>query len=327
MNTNRAPARPSLRRRIVLATAVVTSLGMAALVIALGLVLARVVGESIDGALQNRAEAVIATLNRSDGSFTMPETSDALEDFVWIYDQDGRSVAGTVPEPLAGALAELRTASEPTTVEQSGLRLRAVPIVFDDETEQSGVVVVGEALEPYRATEATALLLSAALGVLVVVGVSILAAWVVGRALRPVTVMADRAAAWSEEDLSRRFNLGEPRDEITQLGAVLDNLLERVSRTIVAEQRLTSELAHELRTPLTVIRAEAELAASDPDVAAPERARFERIIESADSLTAAIDTLLAVARGRVSADERAGVDGDLRSRDRDREQPRARDIG
>jgi signal transduction histidine kinase len=85
---------------------------------------------------------------------------------------------------------------------------------------------------------------------------------------------------------------------------VLDNLLERVSQAIVAEQRLTSELAHELRTPLTVIRAEAELGTGDPG----SRARFLRIIQSVDLLTGAIDTLLALARGQVGQDARAVVD-------------------
>jgi two-component system, OmpR family, sensor kinase len=307
MNARAPRAFTSLRRRIVLATAVVTSLGMAALLVLVGVVLGRVVSDSIDSVLRDRADAVIATLGREGDSLTAPEAEDALEELVWVYDGAGRSVAGSAPPPLAERLAELRTADEVTTVDEGGWRLRAVPIVLDDETAASGVVVVGTALGPYRTTQALALLLTAGLGVFVIAGVCGLAAWVVGRALRPVTVMADRAAAWSEEDLTKRFDLGPPRDELTQLAHVLDGLLDRVQRTVLAEQRLTAELAHELRSPLTVIRAEAELAQSAPDVPAPQQERLARIILSVDSMSEVISTLLSIARGGARREETSPV--------------------
>jgi signal transduction histidine kinase len=129
-----------------------------------------------------------------------------------------------------------------------------------------------------------------------------MSAWTVTRALRPVTSMARSAAAWSEHDLDRRFDLGPPHDEITELGTVLDALLGRVARALVAEQRLTSELAHELRTPLTVVRAEAELALRAPALPAGEADRLRRIIASTDHLATVIESLLSAARGASSAE-------------------------
>ncbi|TDW30192.1 ATP-binding protein [Cryobacterium psychrophilum] len=166
------------------------------------------------------------------------------------------------------------------------------PPVLEGEPAQAGVVIAGVSLTPYRATQDRTLLagLGLGLGVLVVAGVSALTAWVVRRALRPVAVMAQKASEWSEHDLSHRFDLGEPRDELTQLGQVFDALLARVSRAILAEQRLSAELAHELRTPLTVVRAESELATLDPHLPREQRARFERIIESADQVLTAATT-------------------------------------
>lgn len=72
--------------------------------------------------------------------------------------------------------------------------------------------------------------------------------------------MAERAADWSEHDLSHRFGLGPPTNELAALGETLDHLLDRVAMAIRSEQRLTSELAHELRTPLTAIQGSADLA-------------------------------------------------------------------
>jgi two-component system, OmpR family, sensor kinase len=86
-------------------------------------------------------------------------------------------------------------------------------------------------------------------------------AWRVShRALKPVRDMAERAEDWSAHDLARRFDLGPPVNELSQLGQTLDHLLDRVAHAIRAEQRFSSELAHEIRTPLAAIRGSAELA-------------------------------------------------------------------
>ena len=65
--------------------------------------------------------------------------------------------------------------------------------------------------------------------------------------------MTEDAAGWSEHDVDRRFDQGEPYDELTRLAATLDALLERLAASLRHEQRLTAELSHELRTPLARI--------------------------------------------------------------------------
>jgi signal transduction histidine kinase len=125
--------------------------------------------------------------------------------------------------------------------------------------------------------------------------------------------MAASADAWSQDRLDQRFGLGAPRDEITALGAVLDSLLERVSAVIRAEQRLTAELAHELRTPLTVIKGEADLGRMARGVPQREQGRFARIASAATDMSAAMTTLLDVARGSTGSDARTPVLPTVRS--------------
>ena len=80
------------------------------------------------------------------------------------------------------------------------------------------------------------------------------------------------------------------------LGNTLDQLLDRVASAILAEQRLTAELAHELRTPLTNIQGSAGLAlmrgVKDPE----DREDFEEVAHAARDMSAVIRTLLDVAR-------------------------------
>ncbi|WP_425956937.1 sensor histidine kinase [Xylanimonas sp. McL0601] len=159
------------------------------------------------------------------------------------------------------------------------------------------------AIAVYERSERLALIATVVLGILVVALVGWLAWRVVRRALAPVRQMAERAADWSERDLSHRFALGPPVTELAALGATLDHLLDRVARAILTEQRLTSALAHELRTPLTAIAATAELAQLRPDGDPAVRDDLAVIGEAAARMSTVITTLLEVAR---SPQARAG---------------------
>ena len=123
-------------------------------------------------------------------------------------------------------------------------------------------------MSPFQSSAQTALIGSLVLGVLTVLGIAAASAWVTRRALAPVARMTAAAADWTEHDLSRRFFAGDPHDELTELAATFDRLLDRLSQSLRCEQRFTAEISHELRTPLAKILAEAELAACQEAVEA-----------------------------------------------------------
>jgi two-component system, OmpR family, sensor kinase len=154
----------------------------------------------------------------------------------------------------------------------------------------------GQAMSAYDRSERYALVATCLLGVAVVALVGWIAWSLTRRALAPVQQMAERATDWSEHDLGHRFDLGPPVSELAALGATLDRLLDRVAQAILAEQRLTSELAHELRTPLTAIAASAEIALLRPGGDPAVRDDLAEISDAADRMTRVITTLLEVAR-------------------------------
>lgn len=122
-------------------------------------------------------------------------------------------------------------------------------------------------------------------------------AWRVShRALKPVRDMAERAEDWSAQNLARRFDLGPPVNELSQLGQTLDHLLDRVAHAIRTEQRVSAELAHEIRTPLAVIRGSAELARlRKPDDPAL-RTDLAEIADGAGRLAEVVTALLELAQ-------------------------------
>ncbi len=255
----------------------------------------------IDRVLAERADAVIAVVDAN----SQPETNElnvpagALEPGVRVYDENGDLVAGTIEKDARDAADDLATVSASTTVDASEeLRLLAEP--FTTPNGQHGVVVVSQETTPYERAEMYALIATVVIGVLVVGLAAVIARRVTSQALAPVTQMAERAADWSEHDLSHRFDLGPADDELAQLGETLDRLLDRVALAIRSEQRLTSELAHELRTPLTAIQGSADLALMRGVDDAATRADLVEISRAARSMAEVITTLVDVARDPAS---------------------------
>nr|WP_272917787.1 HAMP domain-containing sensor histidine kinase [Nocardioides flavescens] len=213
-----------------------------------------------------------------------------------VFAADGTPVAGSVEPELRAAAADLSTVTR--AQQRSGpsdeVQLLATP--FATASGERGVLVVSQDSAPYERSEFYALLATVALGLIVVVGAAVVSLRVTRQALAPVRQMAERAADWSEHDLSHRFALGPPDNELAALGETLDHLLDRVASAIRSEQRLTAELAHELRTPLTSVRGSAELALlrgiDDPEL----RADVEQIHVSSREMSEVVSTLLDLAR-------------------------------
>jgi signal transduction histidine kinase len=110
--------------------------------------------------------------------------------------------------------------------------------------------------------------------------------------------MTRQASEWSEQDLDRRFALGPAKDEITQLGNTLDDLLDRLAASLRHEQRLSAEISHELRTPVANISAEAQYALRHGQQSPEDRIVLEHILASARQLGRTLDTLMAAARAQ-----------------------------
>ena len=84
--------------------------------------------------------------------------------------------------------------------------------------------------------------------------------FVAGRALAPLTVMAERARRLSARSLSERLPVSNAHDEFGQLAVVFNETLNRLENSFAELRRFTADASHELRTPLTAIRTVGEVA-------------------------------------------------------------------
>ncbi|MGI8427744.1 MAG: sensor histidine kinase [Solirubrobacteraceae bacterium] len=176
-------------------------------------------------------------------------------------------------------------------------RLYALPVA--QAGRRLGAVVAGVSLLPYEQTARTALVASAVLALAVLIAVGLAARWLISKALRPVARMTREAATWSDRDLERRFALGEPHDELTQLAFTLDGLLDRLAASLRHEQRLSAELSHELRTPLANIAAQAQFALRYTSQREDGEGALRQILQSTSRMSRTLDTLIAAARAQL----------------------------
>jgi heavy metal sensor kinase len=117
-----------------------------------------------------------------------------------------------------------------------------------------------------------------------------------GRALAPVSAMAEKSREITADALSERLPVGNPDDELGRMATVFNQTLGRLEASFDRLRNFTANVSHELRTPLTAIRSVGEVAlrrTHDPDAL---RDVIGSMLEEVDRLTRLIDCMLALAR-------------------------------
>jgi signal transduction histidine kinase len=284
-----------IRSRLLLLVVVALTAVLAGVVLVFNVVLDRSLSRNADERARARAVAALAQTRGVNGHLTVtqgPETA-GPDTYAWVFAADRLLEAPPAGETLNAAARALR-GTGPRFKDVSGTRLYATPIV--DGGKQLGTVVSAVSLEPYEDSRRTALIASLALAGTVLLAVAIAARMVLAASLRPVARMTALAEEWSDRDLGRRFGLGEPYDELTQLASTLDGLLDRLEASLLHEQRFSAEMSHELRTPLARLLTSAELALRRERTPAEYRAALADVHRAASALTRTIDALVAAAR-------------------------------
>ncbi|GAA4618804.1 hypothetical protein GCM10023195_84770 [Actinoallomurus liliacearum] len=169
------------------------------------------------------------------------------------------------------------------------------------------------------------LLTGSAVALVVLVPVALALGWfVAGRFLHPLRAITATAGIISAGDLHRRLDLGEPTDELTELGRTLDDLFARLQASFDAQRHFVANASHELRTPLAGLRTLLEVALADPDADADTlRSVCQEALALSGHQERLVSALLVLAtseRGisrRVTLDLAQAVEGVLASR-RDR---------
>lgn len=188
-----------------------------------------------------------------------------------LLEEAGRSSSGTRETP-AGEMRWARTVVE----------------VADGE---DAILLVTAFTEPAMAEvdRTVRMLVMASVIALVFAGV---VSWIVaGRLLRPVRLVHEAADEITEQDLTRRIDVGD--DDVSGLASTFNRMLDRLEEAFRAEQRFVDDAGHELRTPITVIRGHLELMDDDP---ASREVTMRVVTQELDRMSRIVTDLLALAK-------------------------------
>ncbi len=88
--------------------------------------------------------------------------------------------------------------------------------------------------------------------------------WLAERALRPIERITDTTNRINAASLDTRLDWAGPRDEVAELAATVDAMLQRIDDGVAAQRQFAAMASHELLTPLASIELESDLAIADP---------------------------------------------------------------
>ncbi len=160
-----------------------------------------------------------------------------------------------------------------------------------------GTMVVTSDLSQLHADGNRTLVLIAGEALVALVGAVAGAYLLLRRLLRNVGRITTTAASIEEGDLDRRLGDQGTDDEVGQLAATFDSMLDRLQAAMVVQRRLLSDVSHQLRTPMTVARGHLEVLARQPSASVDEvRETVDVVIEELDHMGALVERLLLLGR-------------------------------
>ena len=293
-------SRMGVRDRLLLVVLATVAVALVVMTVVFNLALSTGLTSDADRRLYAMASDQSHNLVRlPNGQVSLPRPTGDIQELgsqIWVFALGYVVSAPTVDPAIAEAAKALDGEPVARFVDVPNHEVRLYGLPLYDQGERIGTIVAGLSMTPYTRTQNLTLLASVAFTAVLLIIVAFAGRWVLNAAFRPVMKMTAEAEAWSTEDLDRRFEMGNPHDEVTQLAHTLDAMLDRLSASLRREQRFSAEVSHQLRTPVAKIKTEAELALRREREPAYYQAALGSVLHSADQMTRTVETLLAAAQ-------------------------------
>jgi heavy metal sensor kinase len=135
--------------------------------------------------------------------------------------------------------------------------------------------------------------------------------WIISRALDPVDRITSQARFISIANLSSRLAVPPSRDELQRLSMTLNEMLDRIEKSVCQITQFTTDASHELRAPLTLIHMAAEFSLRRERGHEELVEAMRKILREEERMTALVNDLLLLARGDSGIHDLRGDDIDL----------------
>lgn len=165
------------------------------------------------------------------------------------------------------------------------------------EYENVSYVLIAAAYDEYGFNKLAALrgnmLMIFLIGIIVVYSFGIIIA---KKAFDPVKQMAEQAKKITAYNLDIRLQPKTSKDELADLSATFNAMLDRLEQSFAAQKDFVSNIAHEIRTPLTAIIGEMELLLDHPKTDKATKKAVVSALEDAKRLSKIANSLMDLAK-------------------------------
>jgi signal transduction histidine kinase len=307
----KTPSGPfSLTRRII-ASVIICQLVLTAALATVALLYARrELASGFDAALSGWAANTLAAVRYTDSdipnllfdpSLIPPSSSARHPDLFEIRKSDGELLARSGgPFPVEVEQASTFKNFELKGVPYRAIVLRQVPVLDREEniTIPQRVTVIYAASRGGLNEQLEGLAASiVGVGVVLLVILSVVAAWAVRRGLEPLRELATQAGTISV----RNWGFRPPAEasmakELAPLTGAIETLLERLQESFRQQRDFTSDAAHELKTSVAIVKSTLQTLLQKPRPEQDYRAGLESMLEDCGRLEDLLGRMLRLAR-------------------------------
>lgn len=118
---------------------------------------------------------------------------------------------------------------------------------------------------------------------------------VIYKITKSIIYLSSRIKLISSKNLEEKITDVKSEDEIGELAASFNNLLDRLNEAFKREQQFIADVAHEFKTPLSTLRGSFDAALTKPRTVEEYKKVIEDRIKQVDQLTATLNNILDLA--------------------------------
>jgi signal transduction histidine kinase len=112
------------------------------------------------------------------------------------------------------------------------------------------------------------------------------------RALTPVDKITRAAQEINSNNLSKRLDVPQSRDELQRLSETLNGMLERLEAAFNRITQFTADASHELRTPLALMRTTTEVSLRTSQTVSEYREAQSQVLEELEKTSSLVEKLI-----------------------------------
>ncbi len=201
------------------------------------------------------------------------------------------------PEDESPFFSEVRIRDD--DYQGDGIRVAYKWLAVDLPGAKPVLVQVAEPLDK-RAMLATEIVKGVMLQQFIILPLAVLLVWLgLAYAIKPLNQLEERIRARKPDDLSPLDDSSVPQ-EVAPLVSSVNDLLQRLKRSIEHQKRFLADAAHQLKTPLAGLRMQADLAQREGMSADEFKQTLRQIGNASVRATHTVNQLLALARAEGS---------------------------